>query len=210
MRLPMTARTPVSLLALIVASSVALAGCSADATAPTTDPLQPTSAAASAIPLTSLSNGTYTFTVNPAVSNTLTMGEHRLSLPANAICDLQTAGYGTGMWSNACVPETSPVTITAVVTTSLTDHARIDFSPAMRFSPATAVELYVWDAKASGGTAKRLNVLYCPSALLGGNAATGPCVDESTFDSDLTTSFVPGTYYLKRRVKHFSGYVVAE
>jgi hypothetical protein len=205
MRLPTKARSIFSLLAVLTGSAL-LGACAGDATDPLRSPEALTPAGASQAIAVHSSNGVYTFTIDAAKSNALWMGQHKLSIPANGICDLGSSGYGSAYWNTPCTPHSGTMTITAVVTTSLDGHPQIDFSPALRFNPATNVSLYMWDAKASAGTARKLSILYCPILSALGDAAG--CINEASVDSDLQTQFVAGTYYLYRRIKHFSGYVI--
>lgn len=201
--MPMKARSTLSLLA-VVSGTMLLGACAGDATAP----LQPEGMAPTGASLgraVNTSNGSYSFTIDPSKSNALEMGQHRLYIPAGAICDLAGSGYGIGTWNTSCSPQGGGLTITATVTTTLNGHPVIDFNPALRFSPDKNVSLYMWDARASAGTARKLQIAYCPSTT--GINATG-CIDEGKVDPELRTLFVAGTYYLYRRIKHFSGYVV--
>jgi hypothetical protein len=210
MRLPMMARSRVSLaplLTTVATASLLLVGCARDTTAPNvaasrpselrTSPFVPTAAQRA---LVGVSDGTYRFTVNPGQSQSLSLGASGLYLPANAICSLASSGYGASRWNDDCAPETSPVTITAIVTNAATDHPSVDFQPAMRFNPRTSVYLYL--AVTNQATLDATKVMkYCN--------ASG-CTDESLMDRDLRSYVDVWNKMVFRRIKHFSGYVVAE
>lgn len=146
----------------------------------------------------------YTFTVNPTQSNTLQLGLHTLSIPANAVCGLATSGYGLDLWNATCAPETASLTITAKVHGSASGYPRVDFEPALRFNPQTTVVLAMFMKHATTTEAKNWRILYCPTQ------ADKTCYDESIVDASLTTTADWHNNRLMRRIKHFSGYMVAE
>jgi hypothetical protein len=140
-----------------------------------------------------------TFTYNPAAA--LEQGfanAHKLSMPAGAVCDPETSGYGADTWEAACAPLAQPITFTARSWTSASGRPRITFSPDVRFVPGKVVTLRLKDAQAS-----QLGVgvlAWCP--------AGGPCVDEAQGDASLATYFSRNDLFVFRRLKHFSGYTV--
>jgi len=81
-------------------------------------------------------------------------------------------------------------------------HPGIEFSPALRFDPAKSVVLSIYAPNASLKDAQTLAMLYCNES--------GTCMDESTTDADLVTHVDTTRDQVFRRIKHFSGYVVAE
>ena len=199
MRTPMLARSAVSRYSLLVATALLLAACAGDSTSPTAATLAPKDASKA---LVGVIDGVYTFTVNPSAAQTISLGASSLELPANSVCTLATTSYGPDQWNNACVPESLPVTITAVVKNAATSHPSIEFAPAMRFNPATSVMLHLNVTDAA--TLTNMTVMkYC-----GTFAAV--CVDESLTDSSLQTAVDAAAGTVSRRIKHFSGYVVAE
>lgn len=191
---------------MLAASSLMLAACAGEATAPVaptlrtqerTSPFVPTDAQRA---LVGVVDGTYHFTVDPSQSQTLQLGASGLYIPANAICDLGTSSYGMGTWNDACAPQTAPMTITAVVRNAATDHPSVEFQPALRFNPQSNVNLYLYVTdQATLDNSKVLK--YCNE--------TG-CVDESLTDPDLISNVDVDNKVVFRRIKHFSGYVVAE
>lgn len=211
MRLPMMARSRVSLVPLlttVATASLLLAGCSGDATSPSaaqpkslsalrTSPFVPTGAQRA---LVGVSDGTYTFQIDPTQAQSLQFGASHLDIPANAVCDLATSSYGVGTWNDACAAQTDTFTITAVVKDAATDHPSVEFQPALRFNPQTNVNLYLYVTDQT--TLDNSKVMkYCN--------ATG-CVDESLTDPDLISNVDVENKVVFRRIKHFSGYVVAE
>lgn len=190
----------------LVAAAVTLTGCAGEATAPKaaerasalrTSPFVPTAAQRA---LVGAADGTYTFTIDPTIDQSLSFGASYLSLPANSVCELATSTYGASHWNDSCAPERAPVTITAVVRNAATDHPSVDFYPAMRFNPGTTVSLYLYVTDSATLDASRV-VKYCNRVA---------CVDESVNDTSLQSNVDPVNNVVFRRIKHFSGYVVAE
>ena len=211
MRLPMMARSRVSLVPLlttVATASLLLAGCAGDATSPSaaqpktlsamrTSPFVPTDAQRA---LVGVADGTYSFTIDPSQDQSLSLGASHLDIPANAVCDLATSTYGVGTWNDACSHQTEPFTVTAVVRNAATDHPSVEFQPALRFDPSTNVNLYLYVTDQATLDATKV-MKYCN--------ATG-CVDESLTDSELISNVDVENKVVFRRIKHFSGYVVAE
>jgi hypothetical protein len=206
MRLPTTARSRAKTLITLAAASLMLAACAGDATAPVapknltqegTSPFVPTDAQRA---LVGVVDGVYTFNIDPTQTHTLQLGASGLYIPANAICDLGTSSYGIGTWNDDCAPQTRPMTITAVVRNAATDHPSVEFQPALRFSPDKQVWLYM--SVTNQATLDNTKVLwYCNETS---------CMDESQTDGDLKSYVDTRNFMVFRRIKHFSGYVVAE
>ncbi len=199
MRMPK--RAPARHRTLVVAIAGALlAACSGDATSPAAgaagSSLAPPVDASKA--LVGAIDGVYVFSVDPQKEETLAIGESRLIIPSSAICDLSSTSYGPEYWDRSCRPESGTVIITAYVRNAGTDHPRIDFEPAMRFSPAKSVLLKM---KVNTPTASSdWQILYCSTF------GTAYCVDESLDDTSLAVRV--NNMIVSRRIKHFSGYVV--
>jgi hypothetical protein len=197
--MPTTARSRLSFLPLLAAAGVLLAACAGEATAPSSSPMGVTGSPANRA-LAGAVDGVYTFEIDPTQSQSLAIGASHLELPANAICDIAASSYGPGTWNDGCSLQQEPVTITATVTDAATDHPRIDFQPALRFSPNREVMLYI--AVTDEATLNNSKVVkYCNEA---------GCVDESLSDSSLVSHVDENNLLVFRRIKHFSGYVVAE
>jgi len=138
--------------------------------------------------------------VDPSVSQTYSMGPHKLVIRQRAICDLATTPYGPAYWNASCEPSKVPVTITARVF-NRNGRLHVDFSPALRFVPDAkrpSAELWIKDKEASLNGA--FNILYCVDAV---------CWDESVLDPSLATHRDPKSGFIYRQLKHFSGYEVA-
>jgi hypothetical protein len=196
------------MLTVLATTSVLLAACASEATAPVaptlrtelrTSPFTPTDAQRALVGVT---DGVYTFTFDPRRDQSFELGPNHLDIPRDAVCDLSTSGYGSDYWNEPCTPERETVTITATVSQAQTAHPRIDFQPAMRFNPRAKVQLYIYAKKASKADAENLVMNYCSELHM--------CVDESLSDEDLKTYVDPRHNVVFRRIKHFSGYVVAE
>ncbi|MEP6733649.1 MAG: hypothetical protein ABJE10_23585 [bacterium] len=147
-------------------------------------------------------DGVYTFTINPAIDQSIKLGASRLDLPASSVCALATSSYGPTAWDSSCDREKLPVVITAVVKNAATTHPSVEFSPAMRFAPDKNVQLYLYVTDAA--TLTNMTVMkYC-------GPFNSVCVDESVVDKTLSTTVDKTAQFVSRRIKHFSGYVVAE
>ena len=206
MRLPTMARSKAKTLIPLAAASLMLAACAGEATAPVaptlrtqerTSPFVPTDAQRA---LVGVVDGVYTFNIDPTQTQMLKLGASGLYIPANSICELGSSSYGLGTWNDGCASQTRAITITAVVRNAATDHPSVEFQPALRFSPTKQAWLYM--AVTDQATLDNTKVLwYC-------NETT--CMDESQTDSDLVSYVDREHYMVFRRIKHFSGYVVAE
>jgi hypothetical protein len=207
-RLPTKARSIVRYT--VLAASVVLGACAGDTTTPlapsvatesVTSPFVPTEAAKN---LYGVTDGTYTFTVDPRQDQTLNVGANILSLPANSVCRLATSSYGMGHWDEPCAPETATVTITAIVKGANSSHPSIDFYPAMRFNPRNDVELYFYVPKGVRVAKDEFLMKYC----FDDKHNKKSCVDESLDDASLATHTDRRTKMVFRRIKHFSGYII--
>jgi hypothetical protein len=214
MRKPMTVRPSFQMYGLLVAVATLLSACSADTSiAPPAGNqiLLPASAALASKggknnPLEGVPDGIYTVTIDPTTSQFVPLGQNVLVIPADGVCDLLTSGYGPATWNQPCAPQKTPVTLTVTLTGSSSSNPKIDFQPALRFNPTKRVELYI-STKANKKTALKWTMLYCADKVA--NEGGNKCIDESITDSDLETFFDPSTKYVWRRIKHFSGYVIA-
>jgi len=139
------------------------------------------------------------FRVDNAQGATKMIGAHVISIPANAICDLVTSGYGADFWNKPCQPLKGSVVITATIFNGKDGTPYIDFQPAMRFAPGNEVMLFLREGRTNGS--KIATIKYCNNV--------GYCFDESLTDPTLAPFRVGKTSILGRRLKHFSGYVVA-
>jgi hypothetical protein len=209
---PMKARWTISRVTMLVASAVMLAACGRDVSAPavTDSQLAPTDASKA---LVGVVDGVYSITIDPDLSYTLPLGKSYMTLPAHSVCDLQTSGYGPQYWNTPCTPEHDNITITAIVRGAQTDNPSVDFSPAMRFNPSMNVSLHIYVTNAA--TLTNMTVMkYCPTiaglASLSQSLAKNLCIDESKTDASLFTTIDRSQNLIWRRIKHFSGYLIAE
>lgn len=184
---------------LLVATTLLVAACAGESTSPNAHRSAPLEANKA---LVGVVDGVYSYSIDPNVANTLTFGSSRLTLPEHAICALATSSYGPGSWDESCDAEQGLVTITAVIRNAQTNNPSIEFSPAMRFNPAQSVQLFLQVDNAATLTSMS-KMLYC-----------GPfstfCIDESLNDASLLTTVDVTANTVFRRIKHFSGYTVAE
>ena len=126
-------------------------------------------------------------------------GGHQLTMPAGAVCDPLTSGYGLGLWDSACLPLLTPIVFTARAWTDAAGRPHLTFSPDVRFVPGKTVTLRLKDRLAS--ITEGSTIVWCPTG-----AAT--CVDEARTDASLATYRDPNGMFVYRRLKHFSGYNV--
>ena len=167
-----------------------------------------TSTSSTSITSTSGSGGSgrMLFTVGPYSTVRIRLGDHQIYFPAGAICDPALSTYGPTEWDAPCQPLRSYITISATWWTDATGHPRIEFQPALRFVPtsdaAKWVTLTLKDQAAS-------SVQPGQSLVITWRDGAGNWVDESLTDATLTTRTDPTTSSMSRRIKHFSGYMVA-
>jgi hypothetical protein len=153
----------------------------------------------------SLDSNTTTLTIDPNVSRTYAFGENWIYFPAHSICDPATSGYGPSLWDAPCTPVDNPVTVT-VHWSSKGGYAFAHFSPELRFVPADARSVFHW-VVLSLHSQKKLHDLSTYSILY--DYGSGTWVDESLSDPTLRAWLDPLHNSVYRRVKHFSGYMVA-
>ncbi len=146
----------------------------------------------------------YTFRIDPRRDNYLAFGDHSLWIPAHSVCDPATSDYGIGTWNLACTPLTTGITISAKVRSASGGLPRVDLQPAIRFNPAHEVILNFFVKGKQAKDAAEMRILYCPTS------STKDCVDESQADQSLQTVLDRPDKRVFRRIKHFSGYLVAE
>ena len=202
---PTRARTAVLYLPMIAATL--LGACSGEVLAPSAAPAanEATSMfvpSAAAKAMIGVVDGTRSVTFDPSKSQSIPLGPNRIDIPADAVCALATSGYGAGTWNNACSPEKQLVTLTITIKGSNSQHPSLSFSPAMRFNPTRNVQLFMYAPSVKKDDAKNWWMFYCPDH--------GKCIDESLTDNSLDTFIDHRDKMLFRRVKHFSGYTVAE
>jgi hypothetical protein len=201
---------------VVVASALVigvLTGCSDTLVAPSAAP----SAAATSMmlaptgrPTLSLSggksrNGSAEFTVN-ASGGVFFVGNHAVVFPAHSICDPATSSYGESEWDAPCTPLNRPITITARVST-VNGIKAVDFSPSIRFVPSANPSRWVWlfmHTPEARGTSdlSQFSILFAQT--LGASPE-----NDAAQDASLRTYVDTRSGVSFRRIKHFSGYVVA-
>lgn len=208
MRKPMLARLTVSRLT-ILATALLLGACAGEVASPAAStPARAVEASSSFVPsaaskaLIGVVDGTYAVTFDPSRSQSFALGPNHLDIPAHAVCNLLTSGYGEDYWNRDCSPQRLPVTLTVIIKNASGTHPEVQFFPAMRFNPSKSVQLFIYAPKVSRDDAKNWLLYYSPDH--------GKRIDESLTDRDLATYIDYNHNVLFRRVKHFSGYVVAE
>jgi hypothetical protein len=177
------------------AFGLALAAC---ADAPSASPLAPTDAPALAVIGSDTSYSTFQY--DPTLSYDLSFGSgHKLSVPAGAVCDPATSGYGAAYWDAPCTVAQAPITFQVKSWRDGAGHPRMSVLPDVRFVPGSAVTLRFKDDGAAAQA--RGTIVWCPTG------ATG-CVDEAASDPTLVTRYNANSGWVYRRLKHFSGYNV--
>ena len=195
----------IAAIGLFIAGGLLTGACAGEVTAPraasheATSMFVPSDAAKALI---GVADGVYTVTFDPKADQLIHLGPNAISIPRSAVCNLTSSGYGADYWNRDCRAETQLITLVITVKDAAGVHPSIDFAPAMRFNPDKDVQLFMYAPKVSKDDAKNWLMFYCPDK--------GKCVDESLFDRELTTNIDRSKNMLFRRVKHFSGYTVAE
>lgn len=145
-------------------------------------------------------------TVDPNVSRSYAFGQNWIYFPAHSICDPATSGYSMDLWDAPCTAVGTPMTIT-VRWSNKGGHAYARFSPELRFTPADARNISRW-VILSLHDQKRLHDVddYC--ILYDAGPSVG-WVNEALNDPTLHAWIDRPTNSVSRRIKHFSGYMLA-
>lgn len=204
---------------LVLATSAALtaAACHDSTVAPAgaTRSVDPTAGALSSKGGSSESGESFHFVI-PAKGGVLRVGDFTLNVPANAVCDPATSGYGEGTWNLPCTPLGRDVKITATVLL-VRDHFFAELTPNIRFSPAAGwvtVSARRDEAIDAVGDLRRFAILGSTGKVLDPvAAATAPwtdlAYDDAKTDPTLRTTVNVSTGVISRRVQHFSGWLIA-
>ena len=147
-----------------------------------------------------------TFSVDPNVSRSYAFGENWVYFPAHSICDPSTSGYGSGTWEAPCTALQQRIDIT-VHWSNKGGHGYASFSPDLRFVPTDGWSVSRW-VILSLHDHKRIHELDDYKILYDAGGALG-LIDESLTDKTLRAWIDPLHNSVVRRVKHFSGYMVA-
>jgi len=145
-------------------------------------------------------------TIDPNVSRTYTFGQNWIYFPARSICDPATSGYGPTLWDTPCTTMNEPIVVT-VHWSSRGGFAYARFTPELRFVPADSRSVVRWVVLSLHGQ-RRLKAADAYRILYNGTGTAG-WVDESISDPTLRAWIDPLRNSVVRRVKHFSGYMVA-
>lgn len=143
--------------------------------------------------------GSVVFTVNNSEGKNQRVGNHVIAFPAGAICDPELSTYGATEWDKPCTALRGSIEITATMLRDSENHPYVDFQPALRFVPTQEVMLFLRNGRSSQAT--QLSVEYCDNS--------GFCRDESLGDPSLSSFRSGNSSYIGRRIKHFSGYMIA-
>ena len=146
-----------------------------------------------------------TLNIDPNVGRTYAFGENWIYFPARAICDPATSGYGPTVWDAPCTPVNKKFSVT-VHWSNKGGYAFVRFSPELRFAPADGQSVTQWVILSLHGN-KKLKDLEPYSILY--NSDAGTWIDESLADPTLQSWVDQQHNSVVRRVKHFSGYMVA-
>lgn len=145
-------------------------------------------------------------TVDPNVSRSYAFGQNWIYFPAHSICDPATSGYGMTLWDVPCTAVRTPITIT-VHWSNKGGLGYARFTPELRFVPADERSVFRW-VILSLHDQKRIhdledyNILYYAGAQLG-------WINEESTDPTLHAWIDRPTNSVSRRIKHFSGYMLA-
>ena len=151
------------------------------------------------------------FTVSSAGGTFSIAGLYTLNFPANSVCDPARSTYGATEWDNACttLDDGQAIKIHATIALSSSGLA-IDFSPALRFSPATQVTIstgiFAPLIKANRDYFAKNPSALNPLAMLYAPALGAVGSSDYSRDASLVTHIDLSTGLIWRRVKHFSGY----
>lgn len=143
------------------------------------------------------------FTVTPS-GGMFVLGKHAVYFPDHSICDPATSGYGPEYWNAPCTPLDTPIDFHAEIRTDGNGGAWVDFTPSVRFAP----EANVWILMKTGREANESNVQNL-ALLWAPGLESAERVNEASFDPSLKTYVDMQRSIVFRRIKHFSGYIVA-
>ncbi|MDB4877095.1 MAG: hypothetical protein JWM41_3541 [Gemmatimonadetes bacterium] len=140
-------------------------------------------------------------------------GLFTVNFPENSVCNPDRSTYGSTEWDKPCSTLRSNESIKVTARLRLTSNGlTVDFSPELRFSPSTEVTIST-DIFAPVITGNRAYFAANPSALdflaisfsptLGGAQ-----VADYASDGSLITRVYLKSGSVRRRIKHFSGYMI--
>jgi hypothetical protein len=151
------------------------------------------------------------FTVTSRGGSFAVAGLYTVNFPENSVCNPDNSSYGPTEWDKSCSTLRAGQSIRVHAVLSLASGGlAIDFTPALRFSPATEVtistDIFAPVLKANRdyflkhpASLNSLAIYYAPSL------ASGP-VKDFVADPSLITQVNLTTGKIWRRAKHFSGF----
>jgi hypothetical protein len=145
--------------------------------------------------------GSRKFKIRPGRAILKKVGEHALYIPANAVCDPATSGYGRAFWELPCQPIRREIEVTAEWAV-YKGEAAIRFKPDLRFVPSNDRSRWVI-------LATKHNKNIDPIAyytLLWQDPETGKWIDEAETDPTVRAQVDRRGKLVTRRLKHFSAY----
>jgi hypothetical protein len=150
-------------------------------------------------------DGERTLVIDPRVARSYAFGDHSIYFPAYSICDPATSGYGPPLWDAPCQPQTTTITVT-VKWSSKGGHAYARFEPKLRFVPAGPEESSRWVILTMYDRRKvndvdQYQIYY--------ETEDEKWVDEAKTDPTLRAWTDRTRNVVYRRIKHFSGYMLA-
>ena len=148
-----------------------------------------------------------TITVDPRQSRTYAFGKNWIYFPDYSICDPATSTYGVGTWDSPCEPLRRPIQI-RVRWQPKGGHGYVEFEPELRFVPSSRLHdwviLAIYDRKPLDSEGYR--ILWETKDPVNDEKIY---VDEAASDPTLRAYVDRRDQTVYRRVKHFSGYLVA-
>jgi hypothetical protein len=147
------------------------------------------------------------FTVTPS-GGMFVLGKHAVYFPDHSICDPATSSYGPGHWDDPCTALDAPIDFHAEIRTDGNGGAWVDFTPSVRFVPTDNPAQSVWIMMKTGAQANESNIQGL-ALLWAPGLESAERVNEASFDPSLKTYVDMQRSIVFRRIKHFSGYIVA-
>lgn len=154
----------------------------------------------------SSSGVTYHVTLDPTRDIVYSDGINSIRIPAGAICDPATSGYGPELWDAPCAPAREPIRL-SIKLTAMDGGMVVHFGKDLRFAPTSdrtrqvVLTSDVPNVMDSSLPASAYTILWMPTG-------TQQLVDEGATDPTLATVVDRVEGRLTRRLKHFSGYYV--
>jgi hypothetical protein len=154
----------------------------------------------------------YNFDISPSGGVIALADRFTLQVPPNAVCDPSSSSYGNGHWDDDCTITDKTVSVHAKVWTK-DGRVYVDFSPALRFAPSAVVTLSTnlasWTLAGRTDLASQPNILAAYALMYSPDGKNR--IDEFHLlgDASLVTYINLTTGVVRRRIKHFSGYLIS-